>query len=111
MDLLTRLEEVILMSIWRLKDGAYGVTINRAVSKVTEKEYSMGALYFSLDQLLRKGFVSKSFGDPTPERGGRRKIYYYLTREGKNALQTVRDLQSSLWEDVPKFEFTNNKNP
>ncbi|MFC1564032.1 PadR family transcriptional regulator [candidate division KSB1 bacterium] len=106
MELLTRLEEVILMSIWRLKDDAYGVTINREVSGMTGKEYSMGALYFSLDQLLRKGFVSKRYGNPTPERGGRSKIFYDLTGEGKTALQNVRKLQESLWSDVPEFEFT-----
>ncbi|MCP4725699.1 MAG: PadR family transcriptional regulator [bacterium] len=105
MEILTRLEEVILMSIWRLKDDAYGVTVNKEVSQVTGKEYSMGALYFSLDQLLRKGLVSKRYGNPTPERGGRSKIFYDLTKEGKQALQTVRKLQESLWENVPKLEF------
>ena len=109
MNIITRLEEVILMAVWRLKDNAYGVTINKEVSKRTGKKYSMGALYFSLDQLLKKEYVSKHTGSPTHERGGRRKIYYELTPDGKKALQAARELQESLWEGVSKFAFEERK--
>lgn len=107
MDLLTRLEEVILMAIWRLKSNAYGVTINKEVSERVNKNYSMGALYFTLDQLHTKGYISKSAGSPTPERGGRRKIFYELTPEGKNALLAVRALQNSLWDGISRVAFEN----
>lgn len=104
-DIITRLEEVILLSVWRLQDNAYGVTINKEVSKAAGKKYSMGALYFSLDQLYRKGLVEKSTGDPTPARGGRRKIYYRLTSKGKKALQAAKQHQETLWEGVSGFVF------
>ena len=106
MYLITRLEEVILMSIWRLKDNAYGVTINKEVSERSNKKYSIGALYFSLDQLHKKELVTKDIGDPTPERGGRSKIFYRLTPAGKEALQYARQVQKSLWDGVPKLAFT-----
>jgi len=104
-DIITRLEEVILLAVWRLQENAYGVTINKEVSKVAGKKYSMGALYFSLDQLYRKGYLHKNTGDPTPERGGRRKIYYQLTSGGKQALRAAKHHQESLWESVPGFVF------
>lgn len=102
MDIITRLEETILISIWKLKDNAYGVTINLSVSEQTGKEYTMGALYFSLDQLFKKGHLSKKTGNPTQERGGRSKIYYTLTDSGKNALVKAKDMQESMWKDVSK---------
>ena len=109
MDLITRLEEIILMAIWRLKDDAYGVTINKEVSRKAGKKYSMGALYFTLDQLFKKGYVEKSVGGSTPERGGRSKIFYKLTPRGEKALQTARELQESLWEGVPEYVFNKSE--
>jgi DNA-binding PadR family transcriptional regulator len=103
MSVITRLEEVILVTIWRLGKNAYGVRINKEVSKSFKKKYSMGALYFSLDQLYKKGLVSKTTGNPTPERGGRSKTYYRLTPEGKKELKIVREHQKELWEILPDF--------
>jgi PadR family transcriptional regulator PadR len=97
MDLITRLEEAILIAIIRLDDDAYGVTINREVSRIFSRNYTMGALYFSLDQLYQKGLVSKTLADPSPDRGGKSKTFYRLTREGKSALEAVRRHHESLW--------------
>ena len=102
MIILTRLEEAILISIMRLEDNAYGVTINNEVSKAFQKKYTMGALYFALDQLHKKGYVAKSVGRPTPERGGRGKTYYSLTNPGKDALQQTMNFQRSLWRGLPE---------
>ena len=65
----------------------------------------MGALYFALDQLLRKGYVSKSTKQFYHERGGRSRTYYSLTKNGKRALQEVRTYQKSLWEGIPEIAF------
>ncbi len=109
MEVITRLEEIVLLSIWKLKDDAYGVPINKEVSRNSKKEYSMGALYFTLDQLVRKGLVLKNTGEPTPERGGRSKVYYSLTTKGEQALQTARELHNQLWQNIPEMVF-NRKN-
>ena len=103
MELLTRLEEAILISVLRLGDEAYGVPINREVSKIFEKNYTLGGLYFALDQLVRKEYLMKSTSDPTPKRGGRSKSFYRLTPEGKEALEAVQKHQVKLWDNVPEF--------
>jgi len=103
MNLISRLEEAILIAIWMLEGNAYGVRINKEVSKSLKKNYSIGSLYFTLDQLYKKGLVSKSPGNPTPERGGRRKTYYQLTPQAKKDLQAVREHQKNLWEGVRDF--------
>jgi len=100
---ITRLEEAILITIWRLKDSAYGVSINSEVSRSLKKKYSLGALYFSLDQLLRKDYVSKTIKPTHNKKGGRSRTYYRITEEGKKALQKVRHYQKSLWEGIPEI--------
>ncbi|MGD8538718.1 MAG: PadR family transcriptional regulator [Candidatus Aminicenantes bacterium] len=103
MDLITRLEEAILIAILRLDRDAYGVTINKKVSQSLKKNYSMGALYFSLDQLLRKGFVQKTTRVYYQKKGGRSRTYYSLTNRGKKALEEVRIHQKSLWKGIPEM--------
>ncbi|UCE20972.1 MAG: PadR family transcriptional regulator [Candidatus Aminicenantes bacterium] len=105
MNIITRLEEAILIAIWRLEDNAYGVTINKHVSRSFKKSYSLGSLYFSLDQLLRKGYVSKTITSFYHEKGGRSRTYYSLTEEGKRALQEVKAYQKSLWDGIPEMAF------
>ena len=98
---LTVSEEIILTSILRLRENAYGVAIRKKVAEVTQKEFIYGTLYNLLDQLVRKGYVSKTRGTPTPERGGRSKIYYALTPSGIEALEYARGLHKKIWEGLP----------
>jgi PadR family transcriptional regulator PadR len=105
MNIITRLEEAILIAVWRLKDNAYGVTINKHVSKSLKKNYSMGALYFSLDQLQREGYVRKTKKQFYHKKGGRSRTYYSLTEDDKKALQKVKAYQKSLWEGIPEIAF------
>ncbi len=100
---LTISEEIILTVILRLKDNAYGVSIKRKVEEVTGKKWIYGTLYNLLDQLVKKGYVSKTKGEPTSERGGRSKIYYNITDPGMEALQAARELHQSIWDGLPKI--------
>ena len=102
---LTKFEEILLLAIWRLKDEAYGVKIRQEVIRVTGENLTYGTLYSALDQLTRKLLVHKSIGEPTTERGGRRKIYYTLAPEGGKALGQAQALTRALWEDVPDMAF------
>jgi len=104
-DLLSLWEEVYLLSIWELKDGAYGVAIKKLVSRKTRRILSYGGLYFMLAQLVKKGLAVKTEGEPSPQRGGRRKYYYTLTDKGKKALRTSFEFQRSLWRDVKEPVF------
>ena len=101
MNQLSRPEEQIMLSILKLKENAYCVTIREGVSDITGKDWSFGAIYVPLHRLEKKGMVESFFGDPTPERGGRRKRFYKLTTEGLKALAEVRKIQESMWKGVP----------
>ena len=92
---LGELEHVTLLAILRIRDGAYGVPIREEIRKCTDRSVSAGALYTILTRLEEKGLVSSSFGDPTPERGGRPKRFYKVTAPGIRAVKsTQRNLQN-----------------
>ncbi len=102
MKILSRADEILLMAILRLKYNAYGVTIIKEVKKSTGRELKIGALWVALDILSQRGLIEKRMGDPTPQRGGRSKIYYALTPSGLNELERIRDFQRELWKGIPE---------
>lgn len=104
MRLISRIEEIILLCVWRLQDDAYGITILEEVVKATGKTWLTGSIYASLSRLLKHGLVESIEGEPTAERGGRRKIYYELTPEGQRALMAIRRVNSMIWTDLPTFD-------
>jgi PadR family transcriptional regulator PadR len=108
---LTKTEEILLLSIWRLKDKAYGVRIRQHISKVIKKQFTYGNLYSALKQLVLKNYVKKRPGEGVPQRRGRRRIYYTLTPEGLKALKEAQEMNASLWTNVPKYAFEKNKTP
>ena len=102
---LTKTEEILLIAIWRLKDNAYGVKIRQHVSDLLKKEFTYGNLYSVLDQLVKKKYVTKTLGEPTLKRRGRRKIYYTVTPQGLKALETAREMNETLWSGISRFVF------
>lgn len=106
MILLSRSEEIILLAVWKLEGNAYGVTIKELISNETEHDWTFGAIYKPLKQLLSKGFVKKHMSEPTAERGGRAKYLYTLTSSGKEALKNIRRINKSIWtpESIVAFD-------
>ena len=79
-------EQVILLALLRLGRNAYGVTIRKEIEERTRRNISIGAVYTTLERLGRKGYVRSRVGEPTAERGGRRKKFYELQAAGAAAL-------------------------
>lgn len=105
MRFLSRQEELLLLSIWKLKDDAYGVTIRKHVSESTNKYWSIGAIYDVLNRLVRIGCVSTIDSEPIKERGGKSKRYYRITKRGFEALEEVRSLHRKAWSNLPEPAF------
>ncbi len=102
---LSKAEEMVLLAIWRIGKDAYGVSIRRQIKEDTGKDYTYGTLYGLLRQLVFKGCVRKRLGEPSPEKGGRRKTYFDLTREGIQALKEALSLHRRLWKDLNEWSF------
>jgi len=101
---LTKAEEIVLLAIFRLKDNAYGVTIRDQIKDVTNKLYVYGTLYSTLEQLVSKGLLNKKFGDPTPERGGKRKVFFTLSKNGLMSLKKSLNFNKVLWNGISESE-------
>jgi DNA-binding PadR family transcriptional regulator len=101
MDELTKMEEMVLIAIWRLKGKAYGYAIRKFITQEFGKEISFGNLYSVLYQIHKKGYVQKSIGEPTQPRGGKRKIYYSLLPSAMDALRRAHEFNKHLWKAIP----------
>ena len=91
---------MVMMTVWRLGDGAYGVSIRDEVMDVTGKHWSIGAIYDVLDRLDREGYISRTMGESMKERGGRRKQMVKITDKGHEALRELNRIHSRLWKDL-----------
>jgi PadR family transcriptional regulator PadR len=80
-------EQLVLFASMRLGDAGYGASIQRAISESAGRDVSLNAVYTTLERLEAKGLLRSWVGEPTPERGGRRKRHYALTAEGAAALR------------------------
>ncbi len=106
---LTKNEELVLLSIWKLEDNAYGVTIRENLKIITGKALNYGSLYNTLYLLVRRGFIESRESEPLSKKGGRRKVLYSMTREGKKALSKAQRMHKLAWDDVPDYAFGKKK--
>src|SRR5262245_62006083 len=78
-------EQRILFALIRLGANAYGVSIRQEIETRTGRAISAGALYTALGRLEKRGLVVSRLGEPTPERGGKRKRLYTIQPAGERA--------------------------
>jgi PadR family transcriptional regulator PadR len=83
-------EQIVLLTILRLGDSAYGVSIRNEMETCAGRKATPGALYTTLERLEQKGLLTARSGEPTPERGGRAKRFYKVTKEGRNRLAAAQ---------------------
>lgn len=80
-------EQLILFALVALApDECYGVPIRELIENRTGRSISAGAVYTALDRLAARGLVSSRLGEPTVQRGGRRKRLYTIEPAGARAL-------------------------
>jgi PadR family transcriptional regulator len=82
-------EQLVLLGVLRLEleDAAYGASIRQEIHARSGRDVSINAVYTTLDRLERKGLLKSWVGDPTPQRGGRRRKFYALRPAGVAALR------------------------
>jgi DNA-binding PadR family transcriptional regulator len=82
-------EQLVLLGVRRLElqDSAYGAAIRQEIHARSGRDVSINAVYTTLDRLESKGFLKSWVGDPTPQRGGRRRKFYALRPAGVAALR------------------------
>jgi PadR family transcriptional regulator, regulatory protein PadR len=97
-------ELMVILTLIHLGDDAYGVPISRELEKRRGRGVSVGSVYAALERLEQKGLVASSLGDPTPERGGKAKRYFRVTKEGLRQLHQTRQVLTRLWRTLPELK-------
>jgi PadR family transcriptional regulator, regulatory protein PadR len=79
-------EQLVLLALLRLGNGAYGASIRREIQDRTRRDVPIGSVYVTLARLERKKMVVSYVGIPSRERGGRRRKHYLMNDPGERAL-------------------------
>jgi PadR family transcriptional regulator, regulatory protein PadR len=79
-------EQLVLLALLRLGNGAYGASIRREIQDRTRRDVPIGSVYVTLARLERKKMVVSYIGNPSRERGGRRRKHYVMNDPGERAL-------------------------
>ena len=106
---ISRNEEIILLTILKLKGNAYGVSIRKQIYQDMGDKWSFASIYQPLDNLVRKKYIKRTKGDPTSKRGGKSKFYYEVTFDGLCNLQMLKKAHEQVWAGVPEIFLENGR--
>ncbi|MFT6855504.1 MAG: PadR family transcriptional regulator PadR [Cyclobacteriaceae bacterium] len=98
-------EEIVLLTIASLMEEAYSVNIVDEIAKVTGRASKLGVVHAVLTRLQDKGMITSELGEPTKERGGRRKRFFEVSQAGKLALLNSKEQRDRLWSGIPDIVF------
>ena len=80
-------EQLVLLGVLRLGADAYGAAIRQEIHARSGRDVSINAVYTTLDRLEKKGLLESWTGEPTAQRGGRRRKFYALRPAGTAAIR------------------------
>ena len=95
-------EQLVLIALVRLGPDAYGATVRREIEARAGREVSISAVYTTLERLEQKGLVRSRIGEPTAERGGRRRRHFELLPLGSRALKVAYDAFTGMTAGVER---------
>lgn len=101
MEILTRLEEMFLLTILQLCEDASLVTIRKHLLRHAGKDWAFGSLYMALSNMERKDLVRSRLGEPRGGRGGKAVKTYRVTDDGLAALAETKKVHDALWRGFP----------
>ncbi|MCC6772010.1 MAG: helix-turn-helix transcriptional regulator [Gemmatimonadaceae bacterium] len=94
------LELAALLAVARLGDEAYGLAVRADLADRTGRDYSVGAVYTTLQRLEDKGLLRSHASAPLPVRGGRSRRQFAVTGAGARALREADRNAAALWAGV-----------
>lgn len=93
-------EQLVLLALMRLGAEAYGVAIRDEIEQQTGRRVTLGAVYTTLLRLENKRLVAARLGEPTPQRGGRRKKFYRPLAAGRRELAASLEALRSMTQGL-----------
>ena len=100
---LTRKEELIMLTIFNLKEKAYLISIVDRLSEVTGKKVSLTSVHLPLTRLEKRGMILGGLGEATAVRGGRRKKIYKITQAGFEVLDEHKKISDLIWSNYIEY--------
>ncbi len=100
MKYLTRKEELILLTVYRLEESASLVKIREQLIESTGHNWTVGNVYVPLDRMHKLGYLETHIGEPTSQRGGKAVKFYALSRKGKKALIELKQVNDRMWAEI-----------
>jgi len=97
---LGELEQMILWTVLRLDDEAYGLAVRDHLEERAGRSVARGAVYTTLDRLVSKGYLESRLADADESRAGRPRRYVTVTDTGREALREARNAFVSLWSGL-----------
>jgi DNA-binding PadR family transcriptional regulator len=94
---LGELEELVLLAILRVGDGAYGVPIVEELETHAERRVSPASVYVLLTRLERAGLIRSR---PEPRASGRPRRIVSVTEAGLDLLRASRRIRRRMWEGL-----------
>ena len=83
----TLLELATMISIARLGDNAYGVTIREDIESYCAQPVPLASVYAALDRLTRRRWLTVAASRALPVQGGRAKRLYRISATGRSLLE------------------------
>lgn len=96
-------EELVLLAVCILDDGAYGVSVKKEVEKHSGRSILLGAVHITLYRLQDKGLLESALGGNSAKRGDRRKRLFKITDTGLHQLRASQDVRQKMWKLVPQL--------
>ena len=100
---LTGYEHLILLSVLRNGERAYGVSIQQELDRTARRPTTRAAIYVALRRLENRGLLESRLAEPTAERGGRAKRFYQLTTLGLAAVKAERSSLAQMWSGLEEM--------
>ncbi len=95
-------EEIVLLTVAVLEGSAYGVKITHEIIEQTGRQVRLNQVHAALHRLEEKGMVMSRLGEPTAERGGRRKRLFTISAYGEQTLLDIQAMRAQLWNLLPR---------
>jgi PadR family transcriptional regulator PadR len=94
------LELAALLAVARSGDDAYGLAVRHDLSERAGRDYSVGAIYTTLQRLEDKGLLTSRASEPLPVRGGRSRRLFSITGAGARAIRDAERQAAAMWAGV-----------
>ena len=94
----------ILYFVKELGDNACSNTIMKKHMEIFGEECGIGAVYAYTDEFADMGLTTYKWSDPLPELNNRRKKFFYITQNGRIALQRWQDKHGQIVPSEKLFQ-------